>query len=242
MLLHQHVLIASLLVAVIVFKFGTNNKLYPVFLISCFLILQAYLVYTGRYNVNRVDYGILVSLFISMLYLCNVKIPEYKKVRKELSRIILILILITSIVFLGMPSLSLYTEKKTYYSALQSSFKDACYEEDAFYFIHPLAYDVDTDRNIYDLPDRALQNDYCYMGGWSSGIPIPGQNNTEDSDTGIWEQSIDNDSIKLVLPSYASTFYISDIEWYIKEHYNSNVIGILEYENEYISVYRIVSI
>lgn len=242
MILNQHMLIASLLVAVIVLIFGSSNKLYPFILISCFLFLEAYLVYSGRYNIHRVDYAILVALFISILYLCNIRIPILTKVRKEISGIILILLCITSIVYLGIPSLSVYSGIKFGFLSLHSSFKDACYDENAFYFIHPLAYDVDTERNIYDIPDRALQNDYCFMGGWGNGILIPGQNSKEYSETSMWEQCIDNDNIKLVLPSYASSFYIIDIEWYIKEHYNSDVKGILEYENEYISVYRITSL
>lgn len=242
MMMNQFILIASLLVAVIVFIFGSKRKLYPIFLILCFLIVELYLVYSGRYNMHRVDFVILVSLFISMLYLCNVKTPKLMKEHKELSIIILVLFFISGIVLLSIPPLSLYNAKKSHYLTLQSSFKNACYDEDCFYLIHPLAFDVDSERNIYDLPCRILQNEYCYMGGWGSGISIPGQDNCDHSDTSIWEQCIDNENIKLVFPSNESSFYISIVEWYIENHFNSNVKGIIEYENEDISVYRIVSV
>ena len=79
------------------------------------------------------------------------------------------------------------------------------------------------------------------MGGWGSGIRIPGQDTLENSEQNLWEQCIDNENIKLVLPSNASTVYIDTIEWYIEEHYKSNVESILVYENESISVFRIIS-
>lgn len=241
MLLHQHVLIASILFAAYVLVFGSSKKWYPISLISIFMILELYLVFKGRYNIHRVDFGILLSLFISIIYLSNVKLPSFLKLSKGSFKSISFLFCLASVMFLIVPSISLHAGYLYYYSSLQSSLIDACNEENTYYYIHPLAYDVDAKRNIYDIPEQILDSNYSFMGGWGSGIRIPGQDTLENSEQNLWEQCIDNENIKLVLPSNASTVYIDTIEWYIEEHYKSNVESILVYENESISVFRIIS-
>lgn len=241
MILHQHILIASIIYSAYVLVFSSGKKLYPFVLFLVYMVLELYLVYIGRYNIHRVDYGILISLFISIIYLSNAKNPCFLKMRKEFSKMLSILLCLTSILFLSVPSITLHKGFSDYFLSLHSSFIDACNDENTYYFIHPLAYDVDAQRNIYDVPQQILDNNYSFMGGWGSGIPIPGQETPENSRQNLWEQCIDNDNINLVLPSSVSTAYIKIIEWYIEEHYNSNVEGILVYENDNISVFRIVS-
>lgn len=247
----QQVLLVSLISALSIMLFSTKRRLYPLLLIGCFMVLELYLVYSGRYGVHRVDFGILVALLVSMLYLNGDITPAIRKmfesfnikIRKEIIIVIVSLVTGAIVIFLGSVPVAMQSAYKNYYHSMQLSFNDACRDENCFYLIHPLAYDVDTDRNIYDLPQDILQNRYCYMGGWGAGVAIPGQNysGTADTDTSIWEQCVDSENIRLVLQTESSSYCIEIIEWYIEEHYCSNVESIIEYENEFIVVYRIVS-
>jgi len=251
MTMTQQVLLLSIISGLAIMLFSSKKKMYPLLLIGCFMMLELYLVYSGRYGVHRVDFGILVALLVSMFYLNNDLTPAIKKIietykikiRKEI--IIAIVSLVTGVIVLVLGYLPAAKQSayRNYFHYLHAAFLDACSNDNYFYVIHPMAYDINTDRNIYDLPQDILQNRYCYMGGWGAGVAIPGQNysGTTDTDTSIWEQCVDSENIRLVLHTESSSYCIETIEWYIEEHYCSNVESIIEYENEFIVVYRIVS-
>ena len=81
------------------------------------------------------------------------------------------------------------------------------------------------------------------MGGWQEGIGIPGLGSPSlcEIKGNPWKECVDSDTIKLVFKVQDGEICIKEIALYIEKNYGRTVTGVLEYQDENIVVYRIVS-
>lgn len=227
----------------LMFLIFSKKKIYVVPLLGFYLILEWYLFGVGRTAVHRVDYGILLSLVVSMICLSDVSMP---KVRDDLKKIIRfgavpVVTLIGVLVVCTYP-INWHITDREYFRSVSVSLKNATGNSEYQYMVHPIALGLNKDRNIYDLPSD-FNDGFFYMGGWQEGIGIPGLGSPSlcEIKGNPWKECVDSDTIKLVFKVQDGEICIKEISLYIEKNYGRTVTGVLEYQDENIVVYRIVS-
>lgn len=242
-LMVEPLLILSLATTLIILLFS-KKKLYVLPLLGGYVFVQFYLIRNGRHSLHRVDFSIYSALWISLLYLGKVSITVSKEIVKKISDYIVIPFLTIASVFIACcyPITGLFTEKE-FQTNKNEFLSDAISQGNGYqYMVHPLVTGKDVTRNIFEVPESGDMDGCFYMGGWTVGIDIPGLEGTSNCDISgnPWKECIDSDTIRLVMPIKNGPVYMKIISLYIKDHYDGNVVGIEEYRNEEVLVYRVV--
>ena len=226
----------------IVLIFINHPIIYVIPLVLSFFAVEWYLVITGRYSYHRVSYGILLALFLSLMYLSELSLPDsFSKLNIFKSKVLICSIVAVCVSIICLSSIKNYMTFKEQCRSLRDSLNIATNESNCKYMIHPLVYDVDVERNIYDVPDHTYGNNFFFMGGWRTGVNIPGVEESSCISGNAWQQCVDSQTIRLVVPSYYGEDYMDIIEWYIEEHYNVDVESISIYKDDYTEVFKVVS-
>ena len=241
MLTSEAILPVSVFITAYVLLFS-KRKFYVVPILCCFFGLEWYLVSIGRYAHHRVDFGILLALSVSLLYLSEIQSSKSDEKRVIIRNVFASLAVVSAIAYLCAAPIGYSRDYLDYYRALRASLIKASSDEEYKYMIHPKVYEVDGDRKIYDIPECDFANRFYFIGGWQHGSNIPGN---EESTGGIignaWEQCIDSDTIRVIMPSDEGESLMDVVEWYIEEDYGRSVESILVYQDDYVAVFRIVS-
>lgn len=227
-------------VALLIFS---RKRLYVLPLPVFFIILEWYLCSVGRAGLHRVNYGIYLAFFISLNYLADVSLPKLKENYRKLLRLGAVpAFMLIGAVIVCSNRISWYGMHRDYYLRMRASFEDATVNEEYQYMIHPYSLSVDMERNIFELPDWKNDGSF-YMGGWQEGIYIPGTDMpvSDAIEGNPWETCIDSDTVRLVFPDEYGEYCMKIIPVYIEDHYGKKVTGVLEYRNDMILVYRVVS-
>ncbi len=243
-LIEEPLLIAAL-AGTLLFLVFSKRKLYTVPLLAFYVILEWILFGMGRAAFHRVDYGILFAYVTSLIYLSDVSIPKVGGDVKKLLRYGAVpLFAVISVVIICSYPLNWHIADREYFKGVGDSLAAATADSSYQYMVHPLAVGLDKQRNLYDLPYDVYNDGFFYMGGWQEGIAIPGlgYSNHCDIEGNPWEACVDSGTIRLVLPAESGDFCMKVISLYIKEHYGQKVKGSLEYQDDNVLVYRVVSV
>lgn len=228
---------------VIAFLIFSKRRYLVIPLTGFYLLLELYLCSSGRSNVHRVDYGILLGLLISLLYVSSFKLPELSDdMKKLISNVAVPVLLVMGVVAVCSFPVQMHLTDSKYNNELKTSLADATKDKDCEYMIYTLALGVDKKRNIYDIPTD-YNDGFFYMGGWQEGVSIPGIGLTNHCgiEGNPWVTCIDSENIRLVLPKGEDNVWLKDITGYIKAHYGKDVKGVPVYENDTLQVFRVVS-
>ena len=234
------------LVMVIVLLLLSKRKLYSLLLFGCYIIVELYLIINGRYSLHRVDFGILFALLMSLFYICKISVPsKMMKIKELMAWIVVPVILIMAVIIAGLPPVFMYKANKEFYHSKYEWLNDAINQNSEYqYMIHPLATGLDVTRNIYELPKYNDLNGYFYMGGWDCGVALPGLENKSNCTfaENPWRECVDSNTIRLIMPEDHGDYYMKIVLIYIRDHYNVNVAGVMEYQNGGVKVYRVETI
>ena len=244
-LIGEPMLLISLAAAIVILLLS-KRKLYVPLLFCSFVFIQLYMISNGRYSLHRVDFGIYFALMLSLIYLNKISISGKKgNIKTLLTRIVMPVVLIVAVFIAGYFPVNLCEAEKEYQTSRCDWLNDAISQNSGYqYMIHPKATGMDVTRNICQLPKDSEMNGYFYMGGWDSGITVPGLENKSycTFSENPWIDCVDSDTIRLVMPVELGDYYIKIVSLYIRVHYNVKVTGVLEYQNDGVSVYRIESV
>ncbi|MBR3463632.1 MAG: hypothetical protein IKH23_01015 [Clostridiales bacterium] len=231
------------IVVTLTFLLFSKKRYMVIPLTGFYLLLELYLCSTGRSNVHRVNYGLLLALLVSLLYVSSYKLPEVSDdMKKLISKFIIPLMVVMGVAAICSFPLKMHLSDKEYCDDLKVLLADATKDKDCQYMVYTMALGVDKKRNIYDIPTD-YNDGFFYMGGWQEGVSIPGIGYTNHCgiEGNPWVTCIDSENIRLVLPKGEDNAWLKDITGYIREHYGRNVKGISVYENEGLQVFRVVS-
>ena len=209
-----------------------------------YLLLELYLCSTGRSNVHRVDFGILLSFLASVLYVSGFSFPGISDDMKKLvQKYVVPLLLLMGVVAVCSFPVQMHLTNSRYNNEVNAALEDITSNKDYKYMVYTLALRVDSKRNIFD-PPTAYNDGFFYMGGWQEGIAIPGISFSNHSgiEGNPWVTCIDSSEVRLVLPkSEGENPWMKEIAGYVKEHYGRSVKGIPEYGNDSLQLFRVVS-
>ena len=241
-LIGEPMLLISLIAAVVILLFS-KKKLYVPLLFCCYVFLELYMIKNGRYSLHRVDFGIHYALLMSLIYPAAVSMPKINEsIKKIINYTVMPFAVIVAVLVAIWFPVNWFKSQKDYQLSCSKWMNDAVSQEGGCqYMVHPKTAATDVTRNIYDLPKEGEPAGCFYMGGWSNGVVIPGLENTSSCDIkgNPWEECIDSDTIRIVMPKDRGDYYIKIVSLYIRDHYNVKVTGVMEYQNDGVSVYRI---
>ncbi|MBR2992190.1 MAG: hypothetical protein IKF31_02690 [Clostridiales bacterium] len=241
-LIGEPMLLISLIAAVVILLFS-KKKLYVPLLFCCYVFLELYMIKNGRYSLHRVDFGIHYALLMSLIYPAAVSMPKINEsIKKIINYAVMPFAVIVAVLVAIWFPVNWFKSQKDYQLSCSKWMNDAVSQEGGCqYMVHPKTAATDVTRNIYDLPKEGEPAGCFYMGGWSNGVVIPGLENTSSCDIkgNPWEECIDSDTIRIVMPKDRGDYYIKIVSLYIRDHYNVKVTGVMEYQNDGVSVYRI---
>jgi len=241
-LIGEPMLLISLIAAVVILLFS-KKKLYVPLLFCCYVFLELYMIKNGRYSLHRVDFGIHYALLMSLIYPADVSMPKINEsIKKIINYAVMPFAVIVAVLVAIWFPVNWFKSQKDYQLSCSKWMNDAVSQEGGCqYMVHPKTAATDVTRNIYDLPKEGEPAGCFYMGGWSNGVAIPGLENTSSCDIkgNPWEECIDSDTIRIVMPKDRGDYYIKIVSLYIRDHYNVKVTGVMEYQNDGVSVYRI---
>ncbi len=241
-LIGEPMLLISLIAAVVILLFS-KKKLYVPLLFCCYVFLELYMIKNGRYSLHRVDFGIHYALLMSLIYPAAVSMPKINEsIKKIINYAVMPFAVIVAVLVAIWFPVNWFKSQKDYQLSCSKWMNDAVSQEGGCqYMVHPKTAATDVTRNIYDLPKEGEPAGCFYMGGWSNGVVIPGLENTSSCDIkgNPWEECIDSDTIRIVMPKERGDYYIKIVSLYIRDHYNVKVTGVMEYQNDGVSVYRI---
>lgn len=228
--------------AVVVFLIFSRKRLYGILLFGCYFMIEWYLTSMGRIGLYRVDYGILLGQLTSLVYLSEISMPKLRADVKNLIRYVLVpLIAVMGICFYRV---SWHIYERQHNADIRKSFKTVTSVEGGRYIVHPLALGVNMERNLFGPPTDNFKDGFFYTGGWWEGIAIPGTEYTKHTDIegNPWKACVDSDSIRLVFFNTTGEICINAVTDYIGQYYGTTAEGILEYKDDNIETYRIVSV
>ena len=244
-LIDEPMLLISLVAAVVIL-FLSKRKLYVPLLFCCYVLIQLYMINNGRYSLHRVDFGIHFALLMSLIYPASVAMPKMKEsIKKIVNYAVMPFAVIVAVLIVIWFPLNWVQSQKDYQLSCSKWLNDAISQESGHqYMIHPKVTATDVTRNIYELPKEDELTGCFYMGGWSNGVVIPGLENTSNCDIpgNPWEECVDSDTIRLIMPEDHGDYYMKIVLIYIRDHYNVNVAGVMEYQNGGVKVYRVEAI
>lgn len=243
-ILSKEILSIFILIVALLICLFSNNRLCSIPLFVSYWVLEWYLTYSGRYYVHRVQFGLHYALLISLLFICTISFAKVKMpIKMLLERILMPFVILGGIAFSFISIHKVY-EEYDYQKRSNDYLVDATSNTEYHYMIHPLATGINEKKHIYDLPSKEDRDGNFYMGGWEEGITIPGLEGKSycSIDGNPWVECIDSDTIRLVMPKKSGNYYIQAVAYYIGIHYDRKVTGVLEYENEEVLVYSIVSV
>lgn len=189
-------------------------------------ILEIYLFYTGRGLLNRIQFGIFITLTVANFYILlsngdNLEKADYKKMMIAAGLIILV----------SMPKTREYQHKGDYnIYALEN--------EDAYhvYFMTTTDECLGMKEDLWTVPSNAKNRNYLQFGGWTTYMPFEKEIYSRYGIENMYEDMVNND--RIYLNDSSNTERIVD---HIRRHYNSGANCVKVKEINGIVVYRIIS-
>lgn len=227
--------------ATVVFLVLSPKRLYGVLLLGCYFIIEWYLASLGRIGLYRVDFGILMGLLVSLVYLSEISMPNLRTDVKNL--ICYIIVPLVAVMGILLYRVSWHVYERQHNVDIRNSLRIVTSVENGQYIVHPLALGINVERNLFDPPKNNFKDGFFYAGGWWEGMAIPGTEYTKHTDIegNPWKACVDSDTIRLVFLAGTGDICIDAVTEYIRQYYGITVESIPEYKDSNIETYRIVT-
>ena len=232
------------LAEMIFFLIFSKRRLFVFPLFGSYVFLEWYLSSVGRIGLHRVDFGILFTLIVSLMYLSDISLTGSNENLKTIVHYVVVPVFVFAGVFVVCNySFVWHSSVLDYRKGESRSLKTVTANAEYQYMVHPILLGLDIDRNLYELPDDQFNDDFFIMGGWQEGIAIPGHKspNQGSIEGNPWNACVDNDNIKLVLPRANGESAINIASEYIRFHYGKKCSGVLDYRDDFVLVYHMIS-
>ena len=232
------------LAEMVFFLIFSKRRLFVFPLIGSYVFLEWYLSCIGRIGFHRVDFGILFTLIVSLMYLSDISMSEFKEDIKTIVHYVVVPVAVLAGVFIVCNFNFIWHASVLEYRKGESgSLKMVTADPEYKYMVHPILLGLDRDRNLYELPTNQFREDYFIMGGWQEGIAIPGHElpNHDSIEGNPWNACVDNNSIKLVLPRANGESAMKVAALYIWKHYGKKCSGVLDYQDDFVLVCHMIS-
>ena len=203
-----------------------------------------YLIYCERYYIHRVEWSIMFTVLVSILYLFE---PVEKIVRQGTIKLVFMTFVCVMTVagifvtcFIPVKDhLQSVSDRANRHKASVDLLND---HEGYRYMIHTLAVVTDDRRTVFSIPHTDALSDAFLMGGWSYSMPKSEVGDFCQIEGNPWTTCVDSDDIRVVMNNNDMGEYcIKVMEYYIEEQYGLEVTHVLEDSNEHVLIYAIVS-
>jgi len=184
-----------------------------VFSCAVLVLMFAYLYYIGRMQLERVNFGILYSLSVSLFYIIGNDSMQIQVSRKELRLIegtaIGGMLLICVVVYSG----GIFNTDYRARLIAQETLKEIT-EQEGFIFTDVLSFDLYDSFFVFDtIPQRSLSN-HLPLGGWATHLPSAEQVLKEHHIVNPFRALVDEENVYL-----ADGKNVLLIWKYLKNHY-----------------------
>lgn len=211
----------------------SDKRLYAGYVLLVYLFLNAYTVYNGRYNVHRVNYLILLSCIVTLMYVIGIPDLGNGKDLKSLLKISVVLLPVAfACIFM---ILNLVTTTGNIMNAAYDRYEKCSQilDPNERYMVQPDAGIAgDPSVSIYSIPAADTMHAFP-MGGWMCGLPVTEDVVMCDIKGNPWTECVDSEDIRLLMPSDDDGYCIKLVESYIYYHYGIKSEETLERSNEY---------
>ena len=206
--------------------------------------VMCFLIWNGRYFIHRVDWSIMFTVLVLIVYLFD---PIEIILRKGMIKTVFMTC--ASVLSIAGCVIICFIPINDHFRNVGS--QAVCYEatvsflnghEGYRYMIHPHAVARDDRRTIFSVPNNDILSDSFEMGDQECFIPESEVGDSCQIEGNPWTACVDSDDIRVVMPNNDSGEYcIKVMEYYIEEQYGLEVTHFLEDSNEYVLIYAIVS-
>ena len=235
------IVLAAVYIVSIICSKKKGSLLITLFIYSAVI---CYLIYCERYYIHRVEWSIMFTVLVSILYLFE---PVEKIVRQ--GTIKLVFMTFVCVMTVAGIFVTCFIPVKDHLQSVRDravrhkASVDLLNDHEGYrYMIHTLAVVTDDRRTVFSIPHTDALSDAFLMGDWNSNIPESEVGDSCQIEGNPWTSCVDSNDIRVVMPNSDNGEYcIKVMEYYIEEQYGLEVTHVLEDSNEHVLIYAIVS-